>query len=523
MPLFQTFYTKIIYEILTNSLFDLLQTAKRLAIIGVKRVRRIRPPLEYWKRGKNLTMGERRKFAIILAAGDGKRMKSENPKVLCEVLFQPMLKWVENACRAAGIEEIYVVAGDREDLLRKISPGCQFVRQSERRGTGHAVMMAADALADGGDVVVLNGDAPLISAEDIENALTLHRARHDAVTLVTARVRDPYGYGRILRDMDDAVLGIVEQRDADARQQRIDEINSGAYWFDAAFLARALKKLTISNAQGEYYLTDTVAIAVREGLSAGGYLCPDCDAVLGANDRRGLQALNDAARRRIMGRHMDAGVDIPCADGVMIGPEVEIGRDARILPGTILRGKTKIGVGAVIGPNSQIIDSEVGAGAQILSSWLTESSVGENASVGPFSQLRPNSHVGAEVKIGDFVELKNTTVGDATSIAHLTYIGDSDVGMLCNFGCGVVTANYDGSKKFRTTIGDRAFIGCNTNLISPVNIGEGAYTAAGTTVDGDIPAGALSIGRARQEIREGWADERIRFKAEELEKRKSGK
>ncbi|MEM1485019.1 bifunctional UDP-N-acetylglucosamine diphosphorylase/glucosamine-1-phosphate N-acetyltransferase GlmU [Oscillospiraceae bacterium PP1C4] len=460
-----------------------------------------------------MSIKNRRKFAIILAAGDGKRMKCDQPKVLCEVLFQPMLKWVENACRSAGLDEIYIVAGDQPDALSQVvSSDCSIVIQAERRGTGHAVMMAADALGAGGDVIVLYGDAPFINEDVINAALAQHQAQRNAVTVVTAKVSDPTGYGRIIRGADGEIAGIVEQKDATDAQRKIDEINSGVYWFDAAFLADALQKLTCQNAQGEYYLTDTVKIALETGARAGGFLCEDGDVILGANDRKGLKLLNEIARNREIDRHLSNGVDIPLDDGVIIGLGVFIDHDARIMPGTVLLGDTKIGAHAVIGPNSYIKDSTVGAGSSILSSYLTDSTVGEGTTVGPFTQLRPNSHIGNGAKIGDFVEVKNSTIGDKTSVAHLTYIGDADVGSQVNFGCGVVIANYDGIHKFRTTIGDRAFIGCNTNLIPPVRVGEGAYTAAGTTVDSDVPDGALSIGRARQEIKEQWAAKNINFK-----------
>ena len=254
---------------------------------------------------------------------------------------------------------------------------------------------------------------------------------------------------------------------------------------------------------------------MADGLRVGAYACPDPETVLGANDRKALQLLNGVARRRILDRHLLNGVDIPLEDGVLIGPDVRIGHDATILPGTILEGRTEIGPHCVIGPGSVLRDARVGVGAEIKNSYVTESTVGDYASIGPFSQLRPGSHVGERVKIGDFVELKNTTLGDHTSVAHLTYLGDSDVGRWCNFGCGVVTANYDGNKKFRTVVGDRVFVGCNTNLIPPVTLGDGAYTAAGTTVDGDVPAGALAIGRPRQQIKEGWADEHVAFKKDQ--------
>lgn len=448
--------------------------------------------------------------AVILAAGDGTRMKSPYPKVLCEVLFKPMLRWVEDTCRAAGIDDIVVVAGDDDDALRKICPDCAFVQQTQRLGTGHALLTAKPKLTKG-QVLVLNGDGPLITAETIRAALDQHLREGNAVTVVAAPVENPAGYGRIVRD---GPLRIVEERDADDAIRSIREINSGVYWMDAAFLETALRPETFhtDNCQKEYYITDLISAAQHDGKRTGAYVTPDSDEILGANDRGGLARLNDAARKRILARHLENGVDIPFSDGIVIGPDVVISAGARILPGTILVGKTRIGPGCEIGPNSRLSDAEVGAGSKILASWLTECTVGEECSVGPFAQFRPDTHVGDRVKVGDFVELKNTNVGDSTSVAHLTYLGDCDIGKNCNFGCGVVTANYDGKRKYRTSVGDRSFIGCNTNLISPVNIGEGAYTAAGTTVDSDVPAGALAIGRSRQEVKEGWADRNVAFK-----------
>lgn len=448
--------------------------------------------------------------AVILAAGDGKRMKSPNPKVLCEVLFKPMLRWVEDACRAVGITDIIIVAGEDDAPLRAVSPDCAFVRQPQRLGTGHALMMAKPLL-HGGQVLVLNGDGPLITPDTIRDALGAHLEQKNAVTVIAATVDNPTGYGRVVRE---APFRIVEERDASDAIRSICEINSGVYWMDGAFLQNSLlpENFHRENAQKEYYITDLIGIAQKQGKNAGAYVSSDGVELLGANDRAGLARLNRAARDRVLDAHLENGVDIPFADGVVIGPDVSIAPGARILPGTILLGHTKIGGGCEIGPNSRLENAEIDAGSKIQASWLTNCTVGQNCTVGPFAQFRPDTHLGDGVKVGDFVELKNTTVGDATSVAHLTYLGDCDIGKNCNFGCGVVTANYDGKRKYRTAVGDRAFIGCNTNLISPVSVGEGAYTAAGTTIDSDVPAGALAIGRSRQEIKEGWADKNIAFK-----------
>ena len=460
-----------------------------------------------------MSFDSQRRCAVLLAAGDGKRMKSKQPKVLCEVLMKPMITWVEQACRKAGIEEVYVVAGaGAEQVKQAVSPECNIVIQSQRRGTGHAVMMAAQALEGGGDVAVLNGDAPFISAEVLAAAYAQHIRQHNAVTLVTARLQEPFGYGRIVRTESGEVSAIVEESDATQQEKLIDEINSGTYWFKASFLQKALSHFTADNAQGEYYLTDVVKIARKLQERVDGYACHSTDVVLGANDRKALKMLNDIARNREIERHLSNGVDIPFDDGVIIGTDVHIAPGTKIMPGTILAGNTTIGENCVIGPNSYLMDSQVGDGSSIIASYMTSSTVGCAATIGPFSQLRPGSHIMDGVKIGDFVEVKNSTIGEKTSIAHLTYIGDSDVGAGVNFGCGVVTVNYDGQNKFRTTIGDHAFIGCNTNLIAPVKVGDGAYTAAGTTVDEDIPDDALAIGRVRQEIKKHWAKGKIKKK-----------
>lgn len=406
--------------------------------------------------------------AVLLAVQDGSRINSKQPEALYEILCKPMLQWGADACRAAGIGQLAVLAADGipEDMAG------MHVLHAGRDASAHL----AACLPKEGDILLLRADCPLLSAQSICEAYEMHVSDGNTATLVACR--EPSG------------------RDA------------AGGWFAAPFLLGALEGLDTEDG----LLERLDGLARRKGLRTGAYLCADSDETRSAPAHLELAALSRIARGRILERHIKNGVDIPLDDGILIGPDVEIGQDTRILPGTVLIGKTHIGCGCEIGPNSRVVDSTVGDGAKILASWLTESEVGEGCSVGPFSQFRPNTKVGAHVKVGDFVELKNTVVGDRTSVAHLTYLGDCDVGADCNFGCGVVTANYDGVKKYRTTIGDRAFVGCNTNLISPVNVGEGAYTAAGTTVDRDVPAGALSIGRARQEIKEGWSDSHIAFK-----------
>ena len=452
--------------------------------------------------------------ALVLAAGDGKRMKSRHPKVLCEVLFKPMLSWVIDSCRLAEIEELCVVVAPDADEVRAVLPeGCRTAEQAEKLGTGHAVMMAVDFLEEHRDcsVLVLCGDAPFVDEETIRGALREHRVNGHDLTVVAARLEDPTGYGRIIRDENGGLRAIVEQRDADEKTRLIQEVNSGIYWFEAAFLLDALNKLGTDNAQGEYYLTDTVAIAVSEHRPAGIYRAESPDVILGANSRKELARLNEIARKRVIERQLDQGVNIPFPDSVVICPDTVIGRDTTVLPGCILR-RSRIAEGCLIGPYTMLTGCEVGEGARVEQSTGEDSQVAGGARIGPYARLRPGSRIGAGAKIGNFVEIKNSRIGERTSVAHLSYLGDSDVGKEVNVGCGVVTANYDGKQKFRTRIGDRAFIGCNTNFIAPVSAGAGSVIAAGTTVTEDIPEGALAVGRARQETRPGWAREKGKYR-----------
>jgi bifunctional UDP-N-acetylglucosamine pyrophosphorylase/glucosamine-1-phosphate N-acetyltransferase len=327
--------------------------------------------------------------------------------------------------------------------------------------------------------------------------------------VLTAVLDDAARYGRILRG-GDSVAAIIEYAEADEETRKIREINSGAFWFKAEFLLEALGTLSSDNIKGEYYLTDALLYAVKTGHKAGACVVSP-DVAQGADDRKALAALNRIARDRILDKHMENGVDIPLADGIMIGPDVEIGPDTTILPGTIIKGKTKIGPGCEIGPNSYIDNAVIGANCIVQSTYIDSSELEDGVKIGPMSNVRPGSVLRKGAKIGDFVEIKNSDVGAKTAVAHLTYIGDADVGESCNFGCGVVVSNYDGSKKYRTTVGDKVFIGGNTNLVAPVRMGDGSYSAAGTTVTEDVPAGALVIGRSRQTVKEGWAERTKRY------------
>ncbi len=450
--------------------------------------------------------------AVILAAGDGKRMKSLKQKVCCEVLFKPMLSWVLDACKDAGIQagDTCVVISDSPRGVTELLPaGVCSATQAKRCGTGHAVLCAIDFLKSAAargisHVAVLCGDAPFVDADTLKAALSFHQAQQNDVTVLTAVLKEPGRYGRIVREQG-RFTRITEAADATEQELSISEINSGAYWFSISYLISSLPLLGSQNAQGEYYLTDLVGLATSSGHHAGAFVCPNPDIALGANDRRALAELNNIARHAVLDRHYDNGVDIPITDGVIIGPDVQIGRDTTILPGTVLCGHTAIGEGCIIGPNTRIIDCEIGAGCTVDSSRLEKSRVGNAVRIGPFAQLRPNCEIADSVKIGNFVEVKNSTVGEKTSFAHLTYIGDSDFGAHINVGCGVVTVNYNGREKFRTVVEDDAFIGCNTNLVAPVRVQKGAYIGAATTVTADIPPDALAVGRVKQTIYPGRA------------------
>lgn len=456
----------------------------------------------------------KRTCGVILAAGDGKRMGSARSKVLCQVLFKPMLTWVVESCQRAGIGALCAVISDQgEDVAVLLPADCATAVQKQRLGTGHAMCMAGDFLRlhPEDDVLMLYGDAPFVDEETIQGALEHHRATGAALTVISAQVEHPKGYGRILRS-EQGLQAIVEEQDATEEQRAIQEINSGVMWFQCEFLLKALQNLEPNNVQEEYYITDAVAIAVQMGLRAESYVAASADVVQGANDRKALAHLNQLARDRVLDRLYCAGVDIPLKDGILVGPDVIVGPDTTLLPGTILKGKTIIGSGCTIGPNTTVEDSIIGDGVVLDQTVVEQSTVGDSCKMGPFTHLRPGCIVGQGVKVGNFVELKNTTIGANTSVAHLTYLGDSDLGVGVNVGCGVVTANYDGAKKYRTIIGDGVFIGCNTNLIAPVTVGDGANIAAGTTVTQTVPAQALAIGRVRQENKENWAAQKGKYK-----------
>ncbi len=448
--------------------------------------------------------------AIILAAGAGTRMKSSKPKVLHEVCGKPMVKHVIEQVRKAGAKNIIAVVGHGAESVKGAleSENISFAVQAEQLGTGHAVMQASDLIDQDGNVLVLCADTPLITAESLTALIDYHVGKNNAVTVLTAEVDNPFGYGRIVREDDGSFKKIVEEKDASDDEKQICEINSGMYCYKAEFLKEYLSKLTNDNSQKEYYITDLIEMAVRDKLGAGAFVIGDNCEIMGVNNRIQLSEAQKVMNRRIAMRHMMNGVTIVNPDDVYIEDDVIIGSDTEVWSGAVLKGSTVIGSGCVIGKDTIIENSIIGDGVEILKSVIKESTVGSDTTVGPFAYLRPKSQVGNNCRVGDFVEMKNVTFGDGSKASHLSYIGDADVGEDVNVGCGVVFSNYDGVHKFRSTVGDRAFLGSNVNLIAPVKLEDDAYIAAGTTVTVTVPEGSLCVGRSHEIIEEGWVDKK---------------
>lgn len=440
---------------------------------------------------------------IVLAGGAGTRMKSNRPKVLAEVLCKPMLGWVLDACSGFGFDGIAVVTGYKAELTEEYvaSRGETIITylQKDQKGTGDAVKSAEEMINAMDCVCVLNGDAPFIDAATLKSSFEYHKECGADVTVITADIPEPQGYGRIIRTNGE-FTAIREQKDCSPEEAKISEVNSGAYWFNAEKLLKMLPRLSTNNAAGEYYLTDCVEIAAKRAA----FKSENPKIVLGANTRKALYELNTIARESIIEKHMENGVSFVDTSGIIIGTDVEIGCDTVVMPNTIILGKTTIGEGCYIGANCHIEDCTIGDTVYIDNSQAYGSTIETYVWVGPFAQLRPGTILRTGVKIGDFVEVKNSDIGMNTCAAHLTYIGDSDVGQGVNFGCGTITCNYDGINKFRTKIGDHAFIGSNTNLIAPVEIGENAATAAGSTITKNVPANALAVERGTTRIKENW-------------------
>jgi bifunctional UDP-N-acetylglucosamine pyrophosphorylase/glucosamine-1-phosphate N-acetyltransferase len=448
--------------------------------------------------------------AVILAAGEGTRMRSSRPKVLHPVCGRPLIAYPVRACRSVA-SRLVVVVGRAADGVRAAAGGenTAFVEQPTRLGTGHALMQARAALEDGGQILlVVPGDAPLLREETLRRLVERHAATGAAVTVLTAELGDPRGYGRIVR-ADGRPVAIVEERDATAAQREIREVNAGVYCFDPGRLWPVLAQVRQENDQGEYYLTDVVRALHGAGARVEAVGTDDPAECLGVNDRAQLAQVAGILRGRILERLMLAGVTVLDPASTYVDETVEIGRDTVLYPGVILEGDTRIGAECVVGAGSHIAASRLGDGVTVRPYCVMADAVVEDgAQLGPFCHLRPQCHVAAGAKIGNFVEMKKARIGRGAKVPHLSYVGDAVVGAAANLGAGTITCNYDGVSKHETVIGARAFIGTNASLVAPITIGDGAYVAAGSVITKSVPAGALAVGRARQEVREGWAARR---------------
>ncbi|SKA78792.1 bifunctional UDP-N-acetylglucosamine pyrophosphorylase / Glucosamine-1-phosphate N-acetyltransferase [Clostridium sp. USBA 49] len=440
------------------------------------------------------------KCAVILAAGEGKRMKSDTPKVLHKVCGKEMVNHVIDIMRKSGIEDVNVIVGKGAEKVKNSteSRNVSYSFQEVQLGTGHAVKCAKEFLkCKSGTVAIFTGDAPLIKEETVKKLLDFHEEGGFKATILTSIIDNPAHYGRVIRDKNGEVLKIVEAKDCSKEEYEVCEINAGMYCFDIDLLLESLEEINNYNAQGEYYLTDVIAVLKNKGLKIGA-MVTDFEETIGVNSRIELSEAEKILRNRINKKHMENGVTIIDPQNTYIGSDVEIGKDTIIYPGNVIEGNTVIKENCMIYPNSRISDSIIESNVTIQSSVILETHIGEGTTVGPYAYLRPETNIGKNARIGDFVEIKKSTIGDNTKVSHLTYIGDAEVGSGCNFGCGTVVVNYDGVKKYKTKIGNNAFIGCNTNLVAPVEIKDNSYTAAGSTITEEVPENSLGIARAKQ-------------------------
>ena len=449
--------------------------------------------------------------AIILAAGEGTRMKSSHPKVVHKMLGEPLVWWSVNAARQAGVDRIVVVIGNGADEVRDIFAGdgdIQFVVQKERLGTGHAVQVARDALGGfEGPVVVLTGDSPLIRAETISSLVEHNKDGHYAATVLTMVPHDPAGYGRVVFDTDGSLKAIIEDKDCTPRQRlELCECNSGIYCFCGRRLSENIDRLGNKNVQDEYYLTDMVGILHDLGEPVSSIPCPDSTELLGVNNRVQLAEATKVMQERINTQLMLDGVTMLDPTQVWVGPKAKVGRDTELLPQTMLWGDTTVGEGCAIGPNTRLTDTRVGNGSRVEETVAIEAQIDDDVNCGPRAYLRPGAHLMDGSKAGTHVEIKKSTVGPGSKVPHLSYIGDTTIGEGVNIGAGTITCNYDGIHKNKTTIGDHTFIGSDTMLVAPVNVGSDVTIGASSCITHDVPDGALSLERSEQKIIEGYAE-----------------
>jgi bifunctional UDP-N-acetylglucosamine pyrophosphorylase / glucosamine-1-phosphate N-acetyltransferase len=448
---------------------------------------------------------------VILAAGEGTRMRSALPKVLHPICGRPMIEWPVLAARAAGAERVIVIDNPKRMLGEHLPDGTETAIQEQPLGTGDAVAAAAGLIDPDAPVVVINGDMPLITGEAIAAAVAAHAEANAAATLSSMELDDPSGYGRVIRDGDGALERVAEAKtagDATAEELAIREVNAGLYVFDGGALVAALGSLSPDNVQGELYLPDVLPALRTAGRPVHVHPLADPDVALGINDRADLAHVTRIAQQRIHRAHQLAGVTIVDPASTLIDATVAIGEDTTIEPSTFLRGRTRIGARCSIGPLSTLIDSELGDGVTVRHSYLDGATAADGVAIGPFTYLRPNAVLQENAKAGAFVEIKNSTVGPGSKVPHLSYVGDTDIGEGSNLGAGTITANYDGRKKHRTTIGSRVRVSVDTSFVAPVEIGDDAYTAAGSVITQDVPPGALGVARQRQKNIEGYAERR---------------
>lgn len=456
---------------------------------------------------------------LIMAAGHGTRMRSETPKVLHRIAGKTLVQWVVDAARGAGAERVVAVVRPGDGVADGLPEDVECVEQREGEGTGAAVLAAREAVrgegaaaeASGGRagaaVVVLSGDQPLITPQQLDGLLAEHSERGAAATLLTTDRLDPAGYGRVVRDAEGRVADIVETKHTEGlapEQLAVREVNLGTYAFDARLLFDALDQVELE--QGERYLTRVLPILRENGGTIAAHMTDDAGAAIGVNDRAGLMDAEDVAQRRIIEEHARAGVSFHRPGTTRVEAQVTIGRDTVIGPGCVLEGTTSIGERCEIGPHTTLRDATVRDGAKVVHSYVVEAEVGEDATVGPFAYLRPGTTIGAGAKAGTFVEVKNSQIGAGAKVPHLSYIGDADVGEGSNIGASTITANYDGRKKHRTKLGKSVKTGVHTSLVAPLDVGDRAYTGAGSTITNDVPEGALGISREKQKNIEGYAD-----------------
>jgi bifunctional UDP-N-acetylglucosamine pyrophosphorylase / glucosamine-1-phosphate N-acetyltransferase len=447
---------------------------------------------------------------IIMAAGLGTRMKSKTAKVLHRAAGRPLIDYVVDLARAIGDDKPVVVVGhQREEVQSHLGDRARFAVQDKQLGTGHAVLQAIDFVKDAREVLILSGDVPLTRAETLKALVDEHRRAGNALTLLTMTLDDPALYGRIVRDADGSVVRIVEAKDADEKLRKIREVNAGIYVFGGKHLTDNLKRLSTNNAQGEYYLTDLIAMLREGGKRVGAVVAADPIEALGVNSRSELATVEGEIQRRVVERLMQAGVTFRNPATVVIDSTVTIGNDSVVYPFVTLEGNTRIGNGCVIDPGVHLTNVVVGNDVHLKSGTVAEDAIIEDeATVGPYAHLRPGTKLGKHVKIGNFVETKKAVFGEGAKASHLSYIGDADVGADVNIGAGTITCNYDGVNKHKTVLEDGVFIGSDTQLVAPVRVGRGAYVGAGSTITKDVPPDSLALSRVPQKVIEGWAKKR---------------